>query len=203
MSKSLSPSAPVRPRDSRPGVLWFVSLLGAACILTAVLGVLNGWGEHHVEVPKGPEGTQEYAIASRNHVTTPVDYPLRPPAGGDHAPVWANCGVYSIPVPPELAVHSMEHGAAWVTYPPSLPVADVHELEHTVQAAYIGRERYIILSPYDDPDDQVILTAWGRQLRVASASDPRIPQFLALFAGGPQAPEPGNPCTDGAGEPDD
>jgi len=58
---------------------------------------------------------------SRNHVTTPVQYPQTPPAAGDHSPVWLNCGVYPEPVPDEQAVHSLEHGAVWVTYNPDLP----------------------------------------------------------------------------------
>ena len=59
------------------------------------------------------------------HVAGPVAYSVTPPVGGDHSPVWLNCGVYDRPVPNERAVHDLEHGAVWVTYRPSLPATEV------------------------------------------------------------------------------
>jgi Protein of unknown function (DUF3105) len=45
------------------------------------------------------------------------------------------------------------------------------------------------------------MTAWGHQLSVTSASDPRIDEFLAAYTQGPQAPEAGAPVTGGRAEP--
>jgi hypothetical protein len=42
----------------------------------------------------------------------------------------------------ENAVHSMEHGAVWITYQPILPTADVTTLQHAVTG-----KSYVILSP--------------------------------------------------------
>jgi Protein of unknown function (DUF3105) len=53
-------------------------------------------------------------------VTGPVTYAQNPPVGGPHDLVWLNCGIYTAPVRNENAVHSLEHGAVWVTYQPSL-----------------------------------------------------------------------------------
>ncbi|WP_368783655.1 DUF3105 domain-containing protein [Arthrobacter sp. B1805] len=39
-----------------------------------------------------------YARLSRNHVQTAVTSPKRPGVGGDHSPVWTNCGAYDRPV---------------------------------------------------------------------------------------------------------
>jgi len=39
-----------------------------------------------------------------------------PPMGGTHNQVWQNCGVYETPLRSDLAVHSLEHGAVWITY---------------------------------------------------------------------------------------
>ena len=36
---------------------------------------------------------------------------------GEHNPVWQNCGFYNKPVRDESAVHSLEHGAVWITSP--------------------------------------------------------------------------------------
>ena len=63
---------------------------------------------------------QVYSDLTQAHVEGPITYRQVPPVGGDHNPVWANCGAYDEPVPSPNAVHSMEHGAVWITYRPSL-----------------------------------------------------------------------------------
>jgi Protein of unknown function (DUF3105) len=63
-----------------------------------------------------------------DHVKRSVDYMQSPPVGGDHASISQNCGFYSEPVPNETAVHSMEHGAVWITYRPGLPTEQVDKL---------------------------------------------------------------------------
>ena len=54
---------------------------------------------------------------------------MKPPVGGDHNPVWMNCDgdVYKKPIPDVNAVHSLEHGAVWVTYNDKAPAADVQD----------------------------------------------------------------------------
>jgi hypothetical protein len=191
---------PARPADARPGGLWALSLLGAAVALGAIAAMLLGVGEGSSEVPAGPEGTRSIEVGSREHSEDPVAYDLQPPAGGDHAPVWVNCGSYDTAVPPELAVHAMEHGAVWVTYRDGTDAGDVSALRETVEARYVGRERYVVLSPYEQ-EESVVLSTWGRQLRLDDVRDPRIGDFLRQFAGGSQSPEPQFPCTEGLGEP--
>ena len=73
-------------------------------------------------------GVVQTANLSRNHVESQVSYATSPPVGGDHHPVWLNCGVYDEPVPEEHAVHSLEHGSVWITYDPALPAAEVSKL---------------------------------------------------------------------------
>jgi hypothetical protein len=128
---------------------------------------------------------------TRNHVTGGVTYEQTPPAGGDHNRVWLNCGVYDEAVPNENAVHSLEHGAVWVTYRPDLPATDVEALAEALP------ETYVILSPYPDLPAPVVASAWGRQLRLEGADDPRLAEFVRTYREGPQTPEPGAPCTGG------
>ena len=64
-------------------------------------------------------GVQTWDDLTANHVSGTVDYEMTPPAGGDHAAVWMNCGVYTEQVPNENAVHDLEHGAIWFTYDPA------------------------------------------------------------------------------------
>ncbi len=141
-------------------------------------------------------GVQTYKVASRNHVTTPVKYAQNPPVGGDHNPVWLNCGIYTSPVQNENAVHDLEHGAVWITYQPSLPKAEVNTLTKLVTG-----QTYLDLSPYPGDPAPVVASAWGLQLKLQSASDPRLAEFVKKYKQGPQTPEPGAACTGGTGTP--
>jgi hypothetical protein len=119
-----------------------------------------------------------------------------PPMGGVHSDVWQNCGVYDAPIEAKNAVHSMEHGAVWVTYQPDLPADDVATLRDDV-----SKHSYTILSPFEGLKSPVVLTAWGIQLTVDSAGDSRIADFLDRYVQGPQTPELGATCSDGIGTP--
>ena len=119
------------------------------------------------------------------HVTGAVDYAQTPPAGGEHNPAWLNCGVYTEAVPNENAVHSLEHGALWVTYDPSLSSADLDELTAKLPSTYV------ILSPYDGLPSPIVLSGWNVQLQVDEADDPRIAQFFEEYWKSDLVPEPG------------
>ncbi|WP_328889339.1 DUF3105 domain-containing protein [Streptomyces sp. NBC_00316] len=133
---------------------------------------------------------------TRNHVTTTVTYPMKPPVGGDHNPVWMNCDgeVYKKAIPDMSAVHSLEHGSVWVTYTDKASDADVAKL-----ADRVGRTPYSLMSPYQDQAGTIVLSAWGNQVTVDSADDRRVDQFFAKFVQGAQTPEPGASCTGGQG----
>ncbi len=130
----------------------------------------------------------------REHVTKSVDYPVTPPVGGDHNPVWMNCDgdVYEDEINPTNAVHSLEHGAVWVTYNGDAPEAEVEAL-----AAKVKKTPYTLMSPVDGQKDPVVLTAWGHQRTVTGAADPAVDAFLEKFVQGQQTPEPGAACTGG------
>lgn len=134
-------------------------------------------------------------IDDRSHVDGPVDYDRVPPLGGPHAPIWANCGFYDDQVvPPEFAVHSMEHGAVWIAYPSTGAV----ELDALRQLT-IGQPD-LLVSPLPDLDG-IVATAWGAQLDVDGPDDPALAAFIEQYVRGPQTPEPGAPCSGGAGAP--
>jgi predicted small secreted protein len=149
----------------------------------------------HKKVPIGV--TKSYSNLSRDHTKQPVDYPQSPPVGGPHNPTWQNCGFYSKPVRNEYAVHSMEHGAVWITYSPDLPKDQVETLRDIAQS-----NSYVLVSPYSDLPSQVVASAWGKQLYLNSADDPRLEQFVSAYQQGPQNPEPGAPCNGGVGSPE-
>ncbi len=144
----------------------------------------------------GISGVATYSNLSRQHVSTAVNYPQVPPVGGAHNPVWQNCGIYNQPVANENAVHSMEHGAVWITYQPSLPQQQIDQL-----TSLASGHTYVLLSPYPNLPSPVVISAWGVQLKVTSASDARLAQFIKYYEQGPQTQEPGAACSGGNGTP--
>lgn len=123
---------------------------------------------------------------TNKHVTTTVQYPQTPPAGGDHNATPQTCAVYTSAIANEHAVHSLEHGAVWVTYRPDLPAAQV-----TTLASKIEGNPFRLMSPYPGLKSAVSLQAWGRQIFVDSATDPKVDKFLEAYTSGPQKPENG------------
>lgn len=148
-----------------------------------------------------PSGTVIYPELNRTHVLGKVNYDHSPPVGGNHSPVWLNCGIYDHPVANENAVHSLEHGSVWVTYLPDLPQAEVDTLRTLVKASYAGPQHYVILSPYPGQSTPVIASAWGYQLTLQTPTDPRLKAFINYFRRGPQTLEPSGKCTGGTGTP--
>lgn len=114
-----------------------------------------------------------------------------PPAGGEHDPTPLACGFYDFVVPDENVVHSLEHGVAWVTYQPGTSDEEIGILRD------LGRERETIVSLLPNQGSPVIGTAWGAQIRLDSATDPRLNQFVRAFRDAETSPEPFASCAGG------
>ncbi len=170
-------------------------LLGAAIVLG--LGALGFLLYLSIQEPEVITGLRRFAGIERAH-DEQVDYSgdELPPAGGVHSEIWQNCGIYDAPIEAKNAVHSMEHGAVWVTYHPELAADDVETLQDIVRG-----ESYVLLSPYPQLKSDVVLTAWGIQLEIDSADDGRIADFVDRYQQGPQTPELGATCSNGKGIP--
>ncbi|MET9833539.1 DUF3105 domain-containing protein [Streptomyces sp. NPDC006385] len=183
-------------RERRNRIL---AITASTVILAGVVGgvwyLLNTANEKEEAKAVPVKGEQTWSDLSQNHVQKQVDYPMSPAAGGDHAPVWLNCDaeVYTEEVNEENAVHSLEHGAVWITYNDKAAEADVKTLTEKVTTT-----PYSFLSPYKDQSSPITLTAWGHQLNVDKASDPRVDRFLDKYVQGEQTPEPGAACTGGS-----
>lgn len=166
---------------------------GVALVLVLIAGAVV-WGLRSQDAAQAEFSgrVQEYDEESNVHVTSPVEYDVSPPVGGKHNPTWLNCGIYDAPVPTENAVHSLEHGAVWVTYDPDLPADDVQRLEDLMPPTYA------ILSPYDgEMPGPVVASSWGRQIVLEGADDPALEQYLREYSGSTDVPEPGALCTSG------
>ena len=124
------------------------------------------------------------AEPDRSHVFKAVTYDHSPPIGGNHSAVWADCDgtVYDAAIANENAVHMLEHGAVWITYnADTIKAGDLAILKKLVD----GQPR-MALSPYPDLDSPISLQSWGYQLKVDSASDARVKDFIAILRYNPR-----------------
>lgn len=140
--------------------------------------------------------TVDYSKTTGKHVqpTERVGYDQKPPFGGSHDSEWADCSgtVYSQAMRNENAVHSLEHGAVWIAYDPDkVDNAAIDTLESKVDG-----KAYTFMSPYPDLDAPIVLQSWGHQLKLDSADDPRVNQFITALRQNPYThPEVGGSCS--------
>lgn len=183
--KGRKPVAPVKVgRDRNWGPIAMFVAVGV--IAAGIIGYAfwaqrdtgsQDWSDRAAEI----EGIVDYRaenpdMLTNGHQSGPLQYEVLPPVGGDHNGAWQNCQgtVYDAPIANEHAVHSLEHGAIWVAYnPDTLPADQVSELTSLVE----GSDK-LFLSPFPELDAPISLQAWGYQLKVDSASDPRVNEFI-------------------------
>jgi hypothetical protein len=171
--------------------LWLAGALGALALIVAAVFLSRGGS--------GADLSQvvEYPDLERGHQSGTLTYEQTPPVGGIHNGAWQNCGIYDAPVGNEYAVHSLEHGAVWITYDAAaITGQDLETLRNHARA-----RPFTLLSPYEGLPSPIVLSAWGVQLLVEEPNDPRISAFIAQYRQGPQTPEPGATCSGAIGEP--
>jgi hypothetical protein len=188
-SRRANPSLQQNRNQLRTRLIWIavgIGVIGLAFLLYLSL--------------RGPTPIRDlvtFGRPPRGHDNTlSLEFTELPPVGGTHHDIWQNCGIYTEPVPAENVIHSMEHGAVWITYRPDLSTEDVAYLQDLVRG-----QRFLLLSPYPGLKSPVVLTAWGLQLEVDSARDGRVEEFIDRYQVGPQTPERGATCADGVGQP--
>ena len=136
---------------------------------------------------------KDYKSGQHVQPTQRVAYDQSPPFGGPHDGFWADCDgiVYPNAVRSENMVHALEHGTVWIAYnPDKVKGADLDKLKLKVTG-----KQFMMLSPYPGLDKAVSLQSWGHQLKVDSAGDPRIDEFIsALRTNQYEYPEVGATC---------
>ncbi len=170
-------------------------IISSGLIIAAIVAIFLLFNNKE-QVTQQIEGVTTYSNLGRDHVGEIVSYEQTPPVGGPHSPVWQNCGVYTESIANENGVHSLEHGAVWITYQPDLLDSDIQALQ-----ALTRQSGFRLLSPYPNLPSPIVISAWGYQLQVEQADDPRLKDFIEQYELNPQGPEPGAPCTGGVGQP--
>ena len=134
-------------RNQRFGIA--AAAVGGVAVIAIIVGIVVTSATPPVDPATIEiEGLATFDTVEALHVQTAVEYEMTPPAGGPHNPTWLNCGIYEEEVPNEYAVHSLEHGAVWVTYDPEqVSGADLETLRSAMPRSYM------ILSPFPGLDD--------------------------------------------------
>lgn len=178
-------------RRNRLGIIGAV--VGGVAVVALIVSIVIVNAQPQVD-PETIEiaGVEEFEGLEGTHVQGVVDYEMTPPAGGPHNQVWLNCGVYEQPVQNENAVHSLEHGAVWVTYDPEqLSEAEIETLRDAVPSTYM------VVSPFEGLESPVVASAWGAQVALDGVEDERLEDFVTKYLLAETAPEPGALCTQG------
>ncbi len=196
---------PVTPVKVSGGRNWGPIAVAGAVILVAA-GII-GYGVYASVQGSQPwedraaaiEGVVDYRsqnnaqINDQTHKDGTLTYVTNPPVGGAHNATWQNCmgDIYTEPIANEHAVHSLEHGAVWVTYKQGLADDQVAKLRERVE----GKD-YMLLSPIANLDKNVSVQVWGYQLKVDDAADTRIDDFIKTTRVKASL-EPGAACSGG------
>jgi hypothetical protein len=193
---------PANPRRAAPTKVskpfpWG-TVVGSVVLASALVGLIAyaamNQGSGVRDLVRNPDAAIDGVVVAegeleRSHVAGPVDYPQTPPNSGNHNQTPQQCDVYPSPIAPEHAIHSLEHGAVWITYNDDVPADQVEELASKVEG-----DPYGLMSPLPEQSSPINLSAWGRRLSVDSADDPRIDDFIEGYRSGPQTPERGAAC---------
>ena len=163
-----------------------VLLLGGTVVVVLVAAAL-AYGYYQQARLLDAVTTASYPAGQ--HLAGRIQYKENPPVGGAHNVAWQNCGIYNAPIHNEHAVHSLEHGAVWITYRPDLPADQVEVLRR------VALDDLMLLSPYPGLPAPVVASAWNHQVALEGASDPRLAAFIAEYRNNPETtPEFGASC---------
>jgi hypothetical protein len=138
-----------------------------------------------------------------NHLTpcTPITYATNPPSGGNHWPIWAAFKKYDVPVPREMYVHDLEHGAIVLLYKCATACPDVvaalssvfDGLADPLCLQMAGPPARVVLKPDPDIDTPIAAASWGDTYTATCIDVPSLQAFANAHYG--QGREP--LCIDG------
>jgi hypothetical protein len=168
---------------------------GAALILLAGLGYV------FLTAARPAPGESVGVMPDSSHVpegTNPGPYTTDPPTSGRHYEATLNAGFYNegdvqIEYPEGHLVHNLEHGYVIFWYNCSLVAGQAcTELKEQIRAVMEAENNFkVIAFPWTSIDVPVVLTSWGRLLRMESFDPAQARDFVQRNRN--RAPEPEAP----------
>lgn len=158
-------------------------VIGGVVLLSLVLLIGGVWlsdkkGTENKERLGKPMVGEKIADLGSQHVKegeSHEPYNSNPPTSGPHfGDSVAGAGIKDQPVPDELVLHSMEHGAAVVWYREGLEQSEIDKLKQ-VFGDSAGKK---IMLPRNDLDVPVALTSWNYLLKLEFVDEAKIKEFI-------------------------
>ncbi|MEK7060230.1 MAG: DUF3105 domain-containing protein [Patescibacteria group bacterium] len=158
-------------------------IIGGGVFLTLIIIVGIVWfsskeGVKNQEKLSRPMMGEKIADLGAQHIARGKSHPAynsNPPTSGWH---WgdgvAGPGIKDEPVPDELILHSMEHGAAVVWYKDDLEQSDIDKIKE----AFNNSSGKKIMLARKDLDVPVALTSWGYLLKLQTIDEVKIKEFI-------------------------
>lgn len=144
-------------------------------ILTGGVWFLSAQGAKEEEKLAKPLMGEEVNISSASHVEEgTAENQAEPPAGGPMYGQTAGPGIKEEQAQAGALNHSLEHGAAVVFYREDISEPDRKRIEES----FLSAEGSKIMTPWKGLDSPVVLTSWGRRLKLKTIDPNTIQQFI-------------------------
>lgn len=131
-------------------------------------------------VSKPVEGTVDFEIVGRNHITQGTagsGYNSDPPSSGPHWPSPAKNGVHNEQVADQQAIHNLEHGHVWIAYRPDIDEGAKSGLKKIVE----DDDWKVVMAPRAKNDTKIALVAWGRVLKIDEPDYQKVKDFIRTY----------------------
>lgn len=163
-------------------------------VLTPDAPPLPGQTECKVTITTGLPITGQTHVA----VCSEVAYATNPPSSGNHWGVWASYTTYEAPVPREMYVHNLEHGAVVLLHDCEGECPEVLAAFADARAEVTGdpkcltipdgpKER-VLVTPDPELDVPVAAAAWGATYRATCVDPASLKDFVKkVYGKGPEA----------------
>lgn len=174
---------------------WMMTKIGAGILAAVVVLGIAALIVNYIrdrDLNRVPAGVTSYTYPGGSHDDAFNAWTENPPVGGTHNTTWQKCGFYDGQINAGMGVHSMEHGAAWITYSPDLPQEQIDKLKE------FGNDGYMLISEYPGLPSPIVASAWGKQLQVQNADEKALKQFARVYRNNAEfTPEFGATCATG------
>lgn len=144
---------------------------------------------------KGPQLGTEQPDLGADHITADLPNTLpEPPASGPMTNP-APCQVSYQEIPDTSVIHSLEHGAVYVSYRPDLPVDQADKLNALFTKPF-SNPRFTpnkaVVAPRAVNASPIILTSWKKNLKLDSFDEAKIMDYYLQNVG--KSPEGSSRC---------